>query len=463
MEKGAEDRSLGLEVKDEVRCSEDNEVFEEAMDHESFSGLDSQDLVNGDGTGKENGEVEVEALEGLAAGEDSGLRVGAKEGVGPEDDEVGVEVADEQHQGEVFSGEEMQGLDESESILGDGDDEGVLFSDSNGYEEKMETLKESKYHIEGDEDGVATTKLNGDQSPEEKDVCFEGKMAALLESEADYRDGDGDLDGTPEKVGNGEILEVNSNGVGLVHEIESNEQISHETGLKQIQDASVPLDLGVDQNARDMKCGGLAQINSELGAVPHSNVINGVADFPEQDKGDILEEDLEANLLLKLQDNPPEEQFGDEQEALDDDLDDASDSGDEAEYDELPPFKRLTKAQLTKLSKAQKKAYFEELEYREKLFFKKQLKEERRRRKLLKKMAETAQDMPSEQNNDNLEEESSGPASVPVPMPDLVLPTSFDSGQPNPSIPLFLILPISGLSDLFWRPMAGIMMLVMRV
>ncbi|KAK6916702.1 AIG1-type guanine nucleotide-binding (G) domain [Dillenia turbinata] len=167
----------------------------------------------------------------------------------------------------------------------------------------------------------------------------------------------------------------------------------------------------------------------------------------------------EANALLKLQDTPPgkpftsrsrapplpfllssllqsrpqlklpDEQFGDEG-SVDDDIDDSSDSDDESEYDELPPFKRLTKAQLAKLTKAQKKAYFDELEYREKVFMKKQLKEEKKRRKMMKKMAEAAKDLPTEYN-ENVEEESGGPASVPVPMPDLALPASFDSDYPT--------------------------------
>lgn len=167
----------------------------------------------------------------------------------------------------------------------------------------------------------------------------------------------------------------------------------------------------------------------------------------------------EANALLKLQDTPPgkpyttrsrapplpfllssllqsrpqlklpEEQFGDDDSA-DDDLDESSDSDDESEFDELPPFKHLTKAQVEKLSKAQKKAYFDELEYREMLFMKRQLKEERKRRKMLKKMAPAAKDLPSDYG-ENTEEESAGAASVPVPMPDLALPVSFDSDNPT--------------------------------
>ncbi|KAL7002574.1 hypothetical protein U1Q18_003726 [Sarracenia purpurea var. burkii] len=167
----------------------------------------------------------------------------------------------------------------------------------------------------------------------------------------------------------------------------------------------------------------------------------------------------EANTLLKLQDSPPgksfatrtrapplpfllssllqsrpqlklpEEQFGDD-DSLDDDLDESSDSDDESEYDELPPFKRLTKAQLGKLTKAQKKAYFDELEYREKLFMKKQLKEEKKRRKMMKKIAASTKDLSSDYS-ENVEEESGGAASVPVPMPDLALPASFDSDNPT--------------------------------
>ncbi|KAJ6836215.1 translocase of chloroplast 120, chloroplastic [Iris pallida] len=171
----------------------------------------------------------------------------------------------------------------------------------------------------------------------------------------------------------------------------------------------------------------------------------------------------EANMLLKLQDTPtgrpfgagsripplpfflspllqsrpqlrlPEDELSDDDTGVDD-LDGVEDSDGGSDYDDLPPFKNLTRAQLAKLSKAQKKAYFEELEYREKLFLKKQLKEERRRRKFMKDMAEkAAKDLPNDYNGgDTVEEdESSGPASVPVPLPDLVLPASFDSDNPT--------------------------------
>uniref|UniRef100_A0A0E0IW28 AIG1-type G domain-containing protein n=1 Tax=Oryza nivara TaxID=4536 RepID=A0A0E0IW28_ORYNI len=165
----------------------------------------------------------------------------------------------------------------------------------------------------------------------------------------------------------------------------------------------------------------------------------------------------EANALLKLQDNPagkprmripplpfllssllqsraplklPEEQFGDDDD-IEDDLADDSDSDDGSDYDDLPPFKRLTKAQLAKLNHAQRKAYLEELDYREKLFYKKQLKEERMRCKIMKKMAAEASARTDDFSNSNLEDDGSAPTNVAVPMPDMVLPSSFDSDHPS--------------------------------
>ncbi|XP_051132558.1 translocase of chloroplast 120, chloroplastic-like [Andrographis paniculata] len=167
----------------------------------------------------------------------------------------------------------------------------------------------------------------------------------------------------------------------------------------------------------------------------------------------------EANTLLKLQDTPsgrpsaprtrslplpfllssllqprpevklPSEQFGSDEDAYDDDLEECSDSEEESDYDELPPFKSLTKAQLEKLTKEQRKAYYNELEYREKLFMKKQLKEERKRRKMMKKLQEETKASTADFGS-NDEEETSAAASVPVAMPDLVLPASFDSDNP---------------------------------
>ncbi|XP_073045721.1 translocase of chloroplast 120, chloroplastic-like isoform X1 [Primulina eburnea] len=168
----------------------------------------------------------------------------------------------------------------------------------------------------------------------------------------------------------------------------------------------------------------------------------------------------EANTLLKLQDGPPgksfaprtrspplpfllssllqsrpevklpSEQFGDDDDIIDD-LDDSSDSDSESsEYDELPPFRSLSKAQLEKLNKVQRKAYYDELEYRERLFMKKQLKEEKQQRKMAKKIQEEAKNLPAD-SGENEEEEASAAASVPIPMPDLALPASFDSDNPT--------------------------------
>ncbi|EPS72384.1 hypothetical protein M569_02366, partial [Genlisea aurea] len=170
----------------------------------------------------------------------------------------------------------------------------------------------------------------------------------------------------------------------------------------------------------------------------------------------------EANTLLKLQDTPPgrpfatrsrspplpfllssllqsrpevklpAEQFGDDDDDdIDDDLDESSVSEEESEYYELPPFKALSRAELENLDKKQRKAYYDELEYREKLFMKKQLAEERKRRRLMKKMKEAAKDLAGEYTSENAEEEPSGAASVPVPMPDLTLPASFDADNPT--------------------------------
>ncbi|KAL8196583.1 hypothetical protein R6Q57_024878 [Mikania cordata] len=171
---------------------------------------------------------------------------------------------------------------------------------------------------------------------------------------------------------------------------------------------------------------------------------------------------VEANMLLKLQDSPPgkpfaarsrapplpfilsnllqsrpqlklpQEQFGGG--GGDDDGYDTDESSDEesSEYDELPPFKRLTASQLSKLSKAQKKSYYDELEYREKLFMKKQLKEEKKQRKMMKKMAAEAKNLQSDlTDNSNVEEDNTGAATVPVAAQDMNLPSSFDSDNPT--------------------------------
>ncbi|XP_038986708.1 translocase of chloroplast 101, chloroplastic-like [Phoenix dactylifera] len=171
----------------------------------------------------------------------------------------------------------------------------------------------------------------------------------------------------------------------------------------------------------------------------------------------------EANSLLKLQDPSPGKLFGfrfrspplpyllssllqsrahpklsTDQGAdngdSDIDLEDFSDGDqDEAEdeYDQLPPFKPLRKSQIAKLTKEQKRAYFDEYDYRVKLLQKKQWKEELRRLKELKKRGKDGQnnfsygDLTEDYDQDNV------PATVPVPLPDMALPPSFDCNSPT--------------------------------
>ncbi|KAB5537387.1 hypothetical protein DKX38_014920 [Salix brachista] len=104
-----------------------------------------------------------------------------------------------------------------------------------------------------------------------------------------------------------------------------------------------------------------------------------------------------------------------------------SDAEDEDEYDQLPPFKPLRKSQVQKLSKEQKKAYFEEYDYRVKLLQKKQWRDDLKRLKEIKKRGKDF----SNDIGEEVDREDEGPASVPVPLPDFVLPQSFDSDNPS--------------------------------
>lgn len=170
----------------------------------------------------------------------------------------------------------------------------------------------------------------------------------------------------------------------------------------------------------------------------------------------------EANSLLKLQDANPGKLFGfrlrapplpfllssllqsrthpklSSDQGIDNgdsdiDLDDLSDSDQEDEeddYDQLPPFRPLKKAQIAKLTKEQKKAYYEEYDYRVRLLQKKQWKEEIRRLKEMKKRGKAA---PNEYAYGDMAEDydqDAAPAAVPVPLPDMVLPPTFDSNNP---------------------------------
>ncbi|XVF00028.1 hypothetical protein REPUB_Repub03eG0251000 [Reevesia pubescens] len=111
------------------------------------------------------------------------------------------------------------------------------------------------------------------------------------------------------------------------------------------------------------------------------------------------------------------------------DLSDSDQEEDEDEYEQLPPFKPLRKAQLAKLSKEQRMAYFEEYDYRVKLLQRKQWREELRRMREMKKKGKPAVDEYGYIGED-VDQETGGPAAVPVPLPDMVLPPSFDADNP---------------------------------
>ncbi|RCV40116.1 hypothetical protein SETIT_9G025800v2 [Setaria italica] len=95
----------------------------------------------------------------------------------------------------------------------------------------------------------------------------------------------------------------------------------------------------------------------------------------------------------------------------------------EDDYDQLPPFKPLSKSQVAKLSKEQQKLYFDEYDYRTKLLQKKQLKEQVRRFKEMKEGNDN--DVPSEDGHPDDEYDTDR-----SPMPDWALPSSFDSDDP---------------------------------
>ncbi|OMO61353.1 Translocon at the outer envelope membrane of chloroplast [Corchorus olitorius] len=111
------------------------------------------------------------------------------------------------------------------------------------------------------------------------------------------------------------------------------------------------------------------------------------------------------------------------------DLSDSDQEEDEDEYDQLPPFKPLRKAQLSKLSKEQRKAYFEEYDYRVKLLQRKQWREELKRMREMKKKGKPAADEFGYTGEEG-DQENGAPAAVPVPLPDMVLPPSFDADNP---------------------------------
>ncbi|XP_041993910.1 translocase of chloroplast 159, chloroplastic-like [Salvia splendens] len=134
--------------------------------------------------------------------------------------------------------------------------------------------------------------------------------------------------------------------------------------------------------------------------------------------------------MLQSRQHPklPSDQGGDSVDS-DIDLDDFSDSDQEVEdeYDQLPPFRPLRKAQIAKLSREQKKAYFEEFDYRVKLLQKKQWREELKRMREIKKRGKDAA-----VDYGFAEDDAEGGAAAPVavPLPDMALPPSFDGDNP---------------------------------
>ncbi|XP_017252365.1 translocase of chloroplast 132, chloroplastic [Daucus carota subsp. sativus] len=127
---------------------------------------------------------------------------------------------------------------------------------------------------------------------------------------------------------------------------------------------------------------------------------------------------LQPKAKLKL----PLEEYDIDDNTLDDNLDEVLESDDDLNYDELPPFKPLTRSQVAKLSKSQQEAYYDELDYREKLYVKKQLQDLKQWR-MMKKMEAEAKEFTSDQS-------TGGEAHEPLPVIDCPVPDSFDSDDP---------------------------------
>lgn len=108
-----------------------------------------------------------------------------------------------------------------------------------------------------------------------------------------------------------------------------------------------------------------------------------------------------------------------------------SDKESEDEYDQLPEFRPLTKSQIAYLEEVQRKAYFDEYNYRVKLLQKKQLKEEgRKARDIKNRHKEGALNYA---NVDDVDEEMKNPEALAltIPLPDMSLPPVFDGDNPS--------------------------------
>ncbi|MED6106405.1 hypothetical protein PIB30_004640 [Stylosanthes scabra] len=138
--------------------------------------------------------------------------------------------------------------------------------------------------------------------------------------------------------------------------------------------------------------------------------------------------------LLQSRSHPklPADQGGADNADSDIEMADLSDSDldeDDDEYDQLPPFKPLKKSQIAKLNREQRKAYFDEYDYRVKTLQRKQWRDELRRMREIKKKGK-APPVNDYGYGDEDDQENGAPAAVPVPLPDMVLPPSFDSDNP---------------------------------
>ncbi|XP_009769991.1 translocase of chloroplast 159, chloroplastic-like [Nicotiana tabacum] len=133
---------------------------------------------------------------------------------------------------------------------------------------------------------------------------------------------------------------------------------------------------------------------------------------------------LQSNVHPKASNN----QGGDDMDS-DIELAYSSDSDQEVEqeYDNLPPFRPLRKSQIAKLSKEQKRAYFDEYDYRVKLLQKKQWREELKRLRDMKKKGKAEIGDYMEEGAD---QETGSAAGVAIPLPDMALPNSFDGDNP---------------------------------
>ncbi|PSS13890.1 Translocase of chloroplast like [Actinidia chinensis var. chinensis] len=99
-----------------------------------------------------------------------------------------------------------------------------------------------------------------------------------------------------------------------------------------------------------------------------------------------------------------------------------SDTKEEQEYDKLPPIQILTKSQFEKLTKSQKEDYLDELDYRETLYMKRQLKEQSRKWKESKLHKDGS--LASDDDSDKQEPQEA------IQLPDMAVPPSFDSDCP---------------------------------